>query len=538
MVNISTGKSAKKETEAYLLGTLERGSELRHKFESECTNDNSRFLRSIPRTSVTNFAAENVKPKSTGSKNAAEDVRDVFARIIALERQMGSSVDLKHILSYPVTELPLALAHSDGTPNNTDKSVLTKALEREQDQVINVINAPPVDALVIDGGLLLHETLVRHRTSTYACMARDLLVKACSLRGQELHIVFDKYEHPSIKDPERRHLSAVFPSSFTISGPEQIQCQSGALLLRNSSFKEEFVLFAMKEWEKKQYKPILEKRVMYVSHGGHCVRFTSATDADGQILTDEPEHLQARHEEADTLIAFHARRVEDAPNHIMIRSTDTDVLVILIALVGRHNELKLDYGSGNHRRYIDVSAIAHRLENKKSGLSEALVGFHALTGSDFTSAFHRIGKVRPLQRLINKETDQHLSALRSLTSAVDVAAVTSYVCALYGHNIDDIDEARFKTFLRISGGKTDEPLANLKKMNCAILPPCSKTLLKHIERSNFVARMWRRADDVNPTEGQHPLHFGCVTSDSGFQPVVLWERCSVYIRPISNKHCC
>ena len=32
--------------------------------------------------------------------------------------------------------------------------------------------------------------------------------------------------------------------------------------------------------------------------------------------------------------------------------------------------------------------------------------------------------------------------------------------------------------------------------------------------------MWRRADDVNPTEGQHPLDFGWVTSDSGFQP--LW----------------
>ena len=53
----------------------------------------------------------------------------------------------------------------------------------------------------------------------------------------------------------------------------------------------------------------------------------------------------------------------------------------------------LDYGSSNHRRYIAVAAI---LEEKKNGITGALIGFHALTGCDFPSCFFRKGEVFPV----------------------------------------------------------------------------------------------------------------------------------------------
>ena len=94
-------------------------------------------------------------------------------------------------------------------------------------------------------------------------------------------------------------------------------------------------------------------------------------------MITEPANLQSRHEEADTLVAFHAKQSPE--ENILIRSTDTDVLVILLGLAGRSREsnIILGYGSGNHRRYKVVSNIAAILNQKQAGMREALLAMHA-----------------------------------------------------------------------------------------------------------------------------------------------------------------
>ncbi len=52
--------------------------------------------------------------------------------------------------------------------------------------------------------------------------------------------------------------------------------------------------------------------------------------------------------------------------------------------------------------------------------------------------------------------------------------------------------------MRMSGGKEKDLLARLKKINCHR----AKTLLNHIKRVQSVARMWKRADETDPT-GEH-----------------------------------
>ncbi len=170
---------------------------------------------------------------------------------------------------------------------------------------------------------------------------------------------------------------------------------------------------------------------MYISHGGTCMKMKNKEEL---LETEKPNHLQCQHEEADTLLAFHTNSISSGT--ILVRSTDTDVLIILLGLAGRSEGINiiLDYGSGNHRRYIGVSKLAATLEEKvycMPGMTEALIGLHALTGCDFTSCFFRKGKVRPFQRL---EADpEHILALQSLTTEeVDILGVTSFVCLLYG----------------------------------------------------------------------------------------------------------
>ena len=79
-----------------------------------------------------------------------------------------------------------------------------------------------------------------------------------------------------------------------------------------------------------------------------------------------------------------------------MRASDTDVLVILIGVLGNQRveirsmtEVVMDCGKGNDRRYINVTNIVDVLEERRVGLPRALPGYHAFTGSDFTSAFYR-----------------------------------------------------------------------------------------------------------------------------------------------------
>ena len=102
----------------------------------------------------------------------------------------------------------------------------------------------------------------------------------------------------------------------------------------------------MQEWKKPQYGSILGRKTLHVSHGGMCMRMKN--NDDDLLQVEEPNHLQCRHEEADTLIAFHAN--SSSSSNILERSTDTDVLIILLGLSRRSEGINIimDYGSGNN----------------------------------------------------------------------------------------------------------------------------------------------------------------------------------------------
>ena len=119
----------------------------------------------------------------------------------------------------------------------------------------------------------------------------------------------------------------IFKYSPSFQGPYQAQRQSGTELLKNSLrlFKDAFAHGGMEETPK-WHNPWREDSVH--SHGGTCMK---------GLETEKPYHLQCQHEEADTLLAFHANSISSGT--ILVRSTDTDVLIILLGLAGRSEEL-------------------------------------------------------------------------------------------------------------------------------------------------------------------------------------------------------
>ena len=103
------------------------------------------------------------------------------------------------------------------------------------------------------------------------------------------------------------------------------------------------------------------------------------------------------HEEADTRIILHATdAVRDGYRTIVLRTVDTDVLVLAIAFAGilqeqqvQQVEVWVAMGIGSHFRYIAAHEISNNLP---SGMSKALPVFHAFTGCDTVYCFAGRGK--------------------------------------------------------------------------------------------------------------------------------------------------
>ena len=394
LVNVATGQVATKATEAYLLNTLKRGREERDKFRDEWESNNSRFLQTVKRTRVQNFAAQSVKEKTTASKKAkskAESLRDVFVRMVIVVAEK-TTFDLRKVLSFPITTFPLSLAHCDGAHVKTNKSALMRKLESLQTETITEVELLRTYVQVYDGGLLLHSILSQtNMGASYASIARTMLSAICSGSGCEAHICLDKYVENSIKDSERKLRGAV-DSAYVITGPDQTIRQSGKKLLTNGAFKNELAMFLLKEWGKDHYWNIFGGTTLFASYGGKCFQYTP--DQHQHITVTSPAYLQGNHEEADTLIAFHVANI--TAGKVMVRASDTDVLVILIGALGKQrrevrstSNIIMDCGMGNNRRYINVTNIVDVLEEHQPGLPRALPGYHAFTGCDFTSAFYR-----------------------------------------------------------------------------------------------------------------------------------------------------
>ncbi|KAK3749394.1 hypothetical protein QZH41_004867 [Actinostola sp. cb2023] len=114
------------------------------------------------------------------------------------------------------------------------------------------------------------------------------------------------------------------------------------------------------------------------------------------IPLDNIERLSpCTHEESDTRILLHAAdAVQCGYTKILLRTVDTDVLVLAVACVDKLQqrdgiELWVAFGTGVHFRCIAAHEIARRLNPQ---VSSALPVFHAFTGCDTVSCFNGKGK--------------------------------------------------------------------------------------------------------------------------------------------------
>ena len=123
----------------------------------------------------------------------------------------------------------------------------------------------------------------------------------------------------------------------------------------------------------------LKCQMIYFSTDGKTRLFTADSDRIVPELTSDQE-------EADTKVILHLAHALDKMNKkIILRSpsSDTDIVVLAVALITEDLQQRVIYdsGSGKHRKRMLLSDFSLDDEYKK-----CLVGFHAFTGNDYVSA--------------------------------------------------------------------------------------------------------------------------------------------------------
>ena len=144
----------------------------------------------------------------------------------------------------------------------------------------------------------------------------------------------------------------------------------------------------------------------------------------------------------------------------------------------------------NSLRYIDVRKLFNKLGKD---LCRALPAFHVFAGSDYTAAFSRKGKIRPLKTLEKDKTAQTVFGDMGFSDDIqeeEFKVIEKFTCTLYGKpKFNSVNEVRLELFLKKYRPKKKEEvvISCVKKMEGSFLPPCASVLKQKTNRTNHIA---------------------------------------------------
>ena len=139
----------------------------------------------------------------------------------------------------------------------------------------------------------------------------------------------------------------------------------------------------------------MELFAFLVEHISHLETIKQIVTTKGSevvcIPPQDTTHLSpCDHEEADTRMILHlGDAFHKGFRKVLLRTVDTDMVVLSVAAVTKLDILWVAFGTGKNFRYIPVHEIVASIGPYKS---QALPFFHAYTGCDSVSSFATRGK--------------------------------------------------------------------------------------------------------------------------------------------------
>ena len=376
----------------------------------------------------------------------------------------AKTVSLQEAFAHPITSVPLAIANPDSTLRQTNKSCLRNLLISQSNADEKAI--PKNASWFIDG-------MAAVRTIPPKAIYKEWLERLIEFveppKGSEptvIGFINDTYRKISIKNGTRKLRGEAGRNTY-IDGFEQHMPQGIAWneFLCNNANKEELTKVISKYLQTDKSRKRFTHPVIVTSG-----EVTYTIPAGGDIIT-----TTCNHEEADTRLVKH---VLDAQNDTVIVSKDTDVLIILIWAYSQYHIKENWYMKYDTHRYASIRKICEVLSPE---LCQILPAFHAITGCDTTSYFHRKNKATMFSTLMQLSSS-HAKLLDNLGIEIDKA-------------IDDVKE--FIRTIVYSGKKSEgyvetkvRVFQNLVSKTSQSIPPDPDSAEQCIKRAHLQTYYW------------------------------------------------
>ena len=160
--------------------------------------------------------------------------------------------------------------------------------------------------------------------------------------------------------------------------------------------------------------------------------------------------------------------------------------------------MEVGHYTDNTLRYIDVDKIHDTLGES---VCNALPALHVFSGSDYTAAFNKKGKTRPLKLLKDNIDMQNVFSARGSEENVDTTIQDAilFVCLWYSQpkKVNKLADARLNCFLRSYTTKKND-FQSIKGCDASLMPLSQPVLLQKIKRTNLVMSIWKYAHLSTP----------------------------------------
>jgi hypothetical protein len=422
----------------------------------------------------------------------------LFARLyISCQSRDG---DLDEFFKHENQGCPPSLSNLGKLRLPRKKSELVECL---QDGVTLQSNMPTgINTIIIDAAVIVNmiKPRVEKTFTDYANKSFLPFIKAQLRHADRVDIVWDEYIENSLKATTRGQRGTGVRRRVT---PINQLPRNWSSFLREDSNKRELFVFL-----------------------ADCV---SSLDVDGQVITTHGQDVRCTiprattslspctHEEADTRMLLHAAdAVQQGDQKILLRTVDTDVLVLAVAVFHHLSSIRPEeqlemwvaFGTGINLRYIPAHSITSTLGEERS---KALPAFHAFTGCDTVSCF--AGRAKKTAMEAWKAYPDVTNAFLSLSSPI--AQITDgtmdllqrFVILMYDRTSDKtkVNDARKALFSK-------------KGKSLDLIPPTLAALCEHAKRTALQAgHCWGQCLVVRP-QLPNPEEWGWVMTCDGWQP--------------------
>ena len=453
------------------------------------------------------FRNQSVRCHSSRQKMQITSLKNdcsLFSRLyISCQTRDG---DLDRFFTHENQATPPSLSVG-GKIRSTTKSDLLQCFDLKEKQYL-----PPVDAKFLDGAAVV-QMLPPGLSKTFQDYATKVFLPYVSNHLQtvsRIDIVWDVYLKESLKSTTREKRG---------KGVRRRVAPTTVLPPKWSDF------LHVAENKTDLFQFLSEQVIRLVTEEGKCIYATNGTNVICSLADADFSNLApCSHEEADTRLFLHVSdAVRKGCRKVCVRTVDTDVIVIAIAMYRRINldELWISFGTKSNFRYIPIHEVVADMDHH---ICTTLPMFHAFTGCDTVSSFCGRGKKTAWNAWnVFPEAKQVFEALQLMQTDMNestMATVERFVVLLYNRTSDIMNVNESRKYLFTQKGRSLENL-----------PPTLEVLKQHTKRAIYQSYCWNRA--LFPQqELPDPADWGWKKGPTGWEP--LWTTLSEASQPCSE----